>query len=195
MTLNITFFGCTPKWIQSWQRIDAKVWKAKLWWIKLSVLMAKVKVGNLLSWLINQGLKKGEWTKLQGEWKKMSHPWNGKRPQNHLCGYYMGYAKGLYMQVSSKNMKAYMGRVITPLKFNMGPKNWWLVDVSPFPFGGGYFSRKHNYSFKAASLKVQGGPLQGYRWGYNNPHKQGKKRHLPFFSGHVHFFLGTLILR
>lgn len=52
----------------------------------------------------------------------------------------MGYAKGLYMQVSSKNIKADTGRVITPLKFNMEPKNWWLVDVSPFPFGGEYFS-------------------------------------------------------
>ena len=41
-----------------------------------------------------------------------------------------------YMGVILKNIKDYMGRVITPLKFNMEPKNWWLVDVSPFPFGG-----------------------------------------------------------
>ena len=59
---------------------------------------------------------------------------------------------------------------------------------------GGVFFRKHNYSFKAASLKVQGGPLQGYRWGYNNPHKQGKKRHLPFFQAMFIFFWGILIL-
>ena len=50
-----------------------------------------------------------------------------------------GICKGIIYAGILKTMKAYTGRVITPLKFNMGPKNWRLVDVSPFPFGGSIF--------------------------------------------------------
>ena len=53
-----------------------------------------------------------------------------------------GICKGIIYAGILKNMKAYTGRVITPLKFNMEPKNWWLVDVSPFPFGGGVFFKE-----------------------------------------------------
>ena len=86
---------------------DAKVWKPKSWWIKLSVITAKVKVGNLLSWLINQGLKKGEWKNYKVSQQKCNTPkmgndlkiiyagilWDMQR--DYICRYPQKY-QGLY---------------------------------------------------------------------------------------------------
>ena len=83
-------------------------------------------MGHIMSW----------WKVMKKQQKKtwfIPVPWSSGFPdwilQNHW-----GHPISQRCRVAKKNHPiSVMG--ITPLKINMEPKNWWFVDVSPFPRG------------------------------------------------------------